>query len=98
MATSSPSSASVNTGLADYTTVGLEWSASAARTAHALRLAARHGAGSAAAARGAQQYFANPSAQLDYFVLNTHRPLFSDVRMRQAVNYAIDRRALAQRG
>jgi ABC-type transport system substrate-binding protein len=88
----------IEAGLADYTTVGLEWSASAARAAHASRLAARYGAGSAAAARGAQQYFANPSDQLDYFVLNTHRPLFSDVRLRQAVNYALDRRALAQRG
>jgi YVTN family beta-propeller protein len=88
----------IEAGLADYTGVGSLWSASAARAAHASRLAARYGAGSAAAARGAQQYFANPAAQLDYFVLNTHRPLFSDVRMRQAVNYAIDRRALAQRG
>ena len=88
----------IEAGLADYTTVGSGWSASAARAAHASRLAARYGAGSAAAARGAQQYFANPGAQLDYFVLNTHRPLFSDVHMRQAVNYAIDRRALAQRG
>lgn len=88
----------IEAGLADYTTVGSGWSASAARAAHASRLAARYGAGSAAAARGAQQYFANPAAQLDYFVLNTHRPLFSDARMRQAVNYAINRRALAQRG
>jgi YVTN family beta-propeller protein len=88
----------IEAGLADYTGVGSLWSASAARAAHASRLAARYGPGSAAAARGAQQYFANPAAQLDYFVLNTHRPLFSDVRMRQAVNYAIDRRALAQRG
>jgi peptide/nickel transport system substrate-binding protein len=88
----------IEAGLADYTGVGSLWSASAARAAHASRLAARYGAGSVAAARGAQQYFANPAAQLDYFVMNTHRPLFSDVRMRQAVNYAIDRRALAQRG
>jgi len=88
----------IEAGRADYTAVGLEWSASAARAAHASRLAARYGAGSAAAARGAQQYFANPSAQLDYFLLNTHRPVFSDVRRRQAVNYALDRRALAQRG
>ena len=31
-------------------------------------------------------------------MLNTHRPLFRDVRLRQAVNYAIDRRALARIG
>jgi ABC-type transport system substrate-binding protein len=36
--------------------------------------------------------------ELDYFFLNTHRTLFSDVRVRQAVNYAIDRRALAAVG
>ena len=36
--------------------------------------------------------------QLDFFYLNTHRPLFSNVRVRQAVNYAIDRRALAAAG
>jgi YVTN family beta-propeller protein len=88
----------IEAGLADYTPVGSSWSASAARSAHASRLAARYGTGSPAAARGAQQYYANPSDQLDYFVLNTHRPLFSDARMRRAVNYAIDRRALAQRG
>ncbi len=29
-------------------------------------------------------------------MLNTHRPLFRDVRLRQAVNYAIDRRKLAE--
>ena len=49
-------------------------------------------------ARGRQQYFVNPGLQLDFFVLNTHRTLFSDVRVRQAVNYAIDRRALARLG
>ena len=88
----------IEAGLADYTPVGLEASAGAASAAHLSQLAARYGAGSAAAARGAQQYFDNPASQLDYFVLNTHRPLFSDVRMRQAVNYAIDRRALARLG
>ena len=30
--------------------------------------------------------------------LNTHRALFRDVRVRRAVNYAIDRRALAKLG
>ena len=45
-----------------------------------------------------QQYFVNPGLQLDFFFLNTHRTLFSDVRVRQAVNYAIDRRALARLG
>ena len=68
------------------------------RLALASQLAARYGPGSPAAAHGNQQYFVNPQLELDYFVLNTHRPLFSDVRLRQAVNYAIDRRALAALG
>jgi peptide/nickel transport system substrate-binding protein len=88
----------IEAGVADYTPVGLEASAAAAMAAHLSQLADQYGARSAAAARGAQQYFANPSSQLDYFVLNTQRPLFRDVRMRQAVNYAINRRALAQLG
>ena len=90
--------AQIEAGTADYTAIGLETPASTTITALASRLAARYGPGSAAAAHGGQQYFVNPSLQLDYFVLNTHRPLFSDVRMRQAVNYAINRRALAQLG
>ena len=35
---------------------------------------------------------------LGYLELNTHRPLFASARMRQAVNYAIARRALARQG
>ena len=54
-------------------------------------LAARYGPGSRAARRGSQQYFVATHPQLDFFALNTHRPLFSGARMRQAVNYAIDR-------
>ena len=88
----------IEAGVADYTAVGLEAPASAAGATLLSQLAARYGARSAAAARRSPQYFAHPSTQLDYFVLNTHRPLFSDVRMRQAVNYAINRRALAHLG
>jgi peptide/nickel transport system substrate-binding protein len=66
--------------------------------ARAARLAARYGPDSAAAARGKQQYFVSPGDQLDFFFLNTHRTLFSDVRVRQAVNYAINRRALSRLG
>jgi ABC-type transport system substrate-binding protein len=62
------------------------------------QIAARYGPGSSAAKAGAQQFFVDPGPQLDYFVLNTHRPLFANVHMRQAVNYAIDRRALAALG
>lgn len=35
---------------------------------------------------------------LDFFALNTHRPLFADVRLRRAASYAIDRRAIAAQG
>jgi len=58
-------------------------------------LAHRSGAESEAARTGQQQYFLYPAPLLDYIVFNTNRPLFRDVRLRRAVNYAIDRRALA---
>jgi peptide/nickel transport system substrate-binding protein len=67
-------------------------------SANAAALASSYGAGSPAAKQGHQQFFVNTLPQLDAFVLNTHRPLFSDVRLRQAVNYAINRTALARLG
>jgi peptide/nickel transport system substrate-binding protein len=95
--------AAVKAGTADYTTLasgapspGAGLAGSVAAEASAL--AAQYGPFSPAALRGLQQYFVNPGLQLDYFVLNTHRPLFSDLRLRQAVNWAIDRRKLAQLG
>jgi YVTN family beta-propeller protein len=60
------------------------------------RLEQRYGPASAAARTGHQRYFVNPALDLEYFVLNTARPLFASARMRRAVNYAIDRRALVQ--
>jgi ABC-type transport system substrate-binding protein len=48
-----------------------------------------------AALGGRQQYFLYQAPLLDYVVFNTNRPLFRNVRLRRAVNYAIDRRALA---
>ena len=62
------------------------------------RLAARYGATSPAAARGGQRYFLNPRLAIAFLALNTSRPLFASARLRRAVNYAIDRRALARRG
>jgi peptide/nickel transport system substrate-binding protein len=89
----------IEAGSADYTVLGLDSSPSTTTIAGvASQLAARFGPGSAAAAHGRQRYFVNPILQLDAFFLNTRRPLFSDVRLRQAVNYAIDRRALAALG
>ena len=60
------------------------------------RLEARNGPQSAAARGGQQRFFSLPSLSIGYMALNTRRPLFSSVGMRQAVNYAIDRRALAR--
>jgi YVTN family beta-propeller protein len=96
--------ADVESGSADYTNLGLwTFSATGGSTARGIaaldsELAARYGPGSPAARGVGQRYFINPVLQLDYFDLNTHRPLFSDVRLREAVNYAIDRRALAALG
>ena len=89
--------AQIEAGTADFTDFSLYPSSPALATL-ATRLAARYGPGSLAARRGRQQYFVNPGLQLDYFALNTNRTLFSDVRVRQAVNYAIDRRSLARLG
>ena len=50
------------------------------------------------ARRGKQQYFVNPTLETDFIVFNTRRHLFADVHLRQAVNYAIDRHALAKTG
>jgi YVTN family beta-propeller protein len=88
--------ADVEAGTADYRPLGGPGPTDV--SAVAAQLAARYGPGSPAGARGGQQYFVNPQLTLSYLYLNTHRPLFSDVRLRQAVNYAIDRRALAQLG
>jgi len=88
----------VEAGTADYISVGLGSSASTTLTALASAVAQRYGPGSRAAVHGRQQYFVNTGAQLDTFILNTHRRLFSDPRMRRAVNYAINREQLAQFG
>jgi YVTN family beta-propeller protein len=83
--------AQVQTGTADY-------ASDDEVDSDAAMLAARYGPGSPAAKSGRQQYFVNAFPQLDSLALNTHRPLFADVRLRQAVNYAIDRAALARLG
>jgi peptide/nickel transport system substrate-binding protein len=84
--------AQVEAGNADYLADG------AVPAADATRLAARYGPGSPAAKKGRQQYFVKAGPQLDFFALNTHRPPFADVRLRRAVNYAINRAELARLG
>ncbi|OLE35827.1 MAG: hypothetical protein AUG48_09575 [Actinobacteria bacterium 13_1_20CM_3_68_9] len=43
-----------------------------------------------------QRLFVNPTVSLEYLVFNTRRALFRNARTRRAVNYAIDRPALAR--
>jgi peptide/nickel transport system substrate-binding protein len=81
----------VEAGNADYVLTGVD-------PAAVSRLARQYGPGSEAAKKGRQQYFLNPSPTLAFIALNTHRPLFRDVRLRKAVNYALDRRAIARLG
>ena len=81
----------IEAGTADYAIDGVD-------AADAATLAARYGPDSAAAKRGLQRFFVDPLLGFDFLTLNTHRPLFRDVQLRQAVNYAIDRRALARLG
>ena len=44
-----------------------------------------------------KQYSVYQAPLFDYFVFNTRRPLFRNPRLRRAVDYALDRRALAAR-
>jgi YVTN family beta-propeller protein len=60
------------------------------------RLLARYGPNSRAAASGRQRYFQAPAPNLSSLLFNPRRPLFARSAMRRAVNYAIDRRALAR--
>ena len=62
------------------------------------RLESAYGPDSEAAKAGRQQYFINEANGVRLLHMNTSRPLFSDVRLRRAVNYAIDRPALVAQG
>jgi hypothetical protein len=55
----------------------------------------RKGPGSAADRAGKQQYYPYDAPFVDTIVFNTARPLFRDQRLRRAVEYALDRPALA---
>ena len=60
------------------------------------RLIARYGPRSEAARAGRQELFTQPSLSTYSFVFNTRRGPFTDPRLRRAVNFAMDRRALAR--
>ena len=83
--------AQIEAGAADYALDGVPGASDA-------RLTRRFGPGSAAARAGRQRYFANPLLLTYFLALNTSRPLFATATMRRAVNYAIDRTALAHLG
>jgi YVTN family beta-propeller protein len=85
--------ARVVAGRADY--VPLEGARSGARVD---QLNIRYGLNSPPARRGHQQLFINPATEVDGLFLNTSRPLFANARLRRAVNYAINRRALTRFG
>jgi len=83
--------AEIEAGTADYAVDGLPRGAGPG-------LESRYGPGSKVARAGHQQYFISPANGVRILYMNTSRLLFSDVRLRRAVNYAIDRSALAAQG
>ena len=86
--------AAVEAGRADYVEPGPQEFASVP-DAGERRLLARYGPRSEAARAGRQQLFIQPTPTVYYFMFNTRRGPFTDLRLRRAVNYALDRRALA---
>ncbi len=81
----------IEAGTADYALDGLPRDA-------ASRLEAQYGPNSPAARAGHQQYFVSPANATLWLHMNTSRPLFANVRLRRAVNDAIDRAALVAQG
>jgi len=90
--------AEVQAGRADYANaaIGDQHFASSLSPATSAELIRRYGPHSAAARAGRQRYFVNRTLALQYLILNSRRPLFASPRMRKAVNYAVDRGALAK--
>jgi YVTN family beta-propeller protein len=88
----------VESGQADYANaaIGDQNFASSVSEGVKARLDRRYGRHSPAARAGHQRYFINRTLALQYLLLNSRRPLFASPRMRQAVNFAVDRSALAK--
>jgi ABC-type oligopeptide transport system substrate-binding subunit len=57
-------------------------------------LLAQFGPDSSAAKSDKQQYFVNPLLGFGYLAINTSRPPFDNLKIRQAISYAIDRPTL----
>ena len=81
--------AQIEAGQADYAADGVP-------PADAPRLAARYEAGHKGTNGRQPRYFSEPILGVAFLALNTSRPLFADSNLRKAVNYAIDRPALAR--
>ena len=86
--------AAVEAGRADYAVLNPP-SDPRVSAATERRLVKRYGPGSEAARAGRQRLFTQPAPNIYYFIFNTRRGPFADVRLRRAVNFAMDRRALA---
>ena len=86
--------AAVEAGRADYMQINAPTDPTVA-AATAAKLERQYGARSQAARAGRQQLFTQPAPNIYFFLFNTRRGPFADVRLRRAVNFAIDRRALA---
>jgi len=74
----------IRSGTADYAADGIP-------PASANELGGTVGPDSDVAGTDKQQLFVNPTLAFNYLGLNTTRPLFKDVKVRQAVAFAIDR-------
>lgn len=85
----------VEAGRADYVDLYLPLSPDVTPKTR-RRLMARYGPDSEAARAGHQQVFTQTRPGVFSFAFNTRRGPFADARLRRAVNYAIDRRALAR--
>lgn len=86
----------VEAGRADYVVLQPGFGSLQVSTQVADRLEASYGPGSEAARAGRQQLFTQSLPSVDTFAFNTHSGPFTDPRLRRAVNYAIDRPALAK--
>ena len=97
-ATPAHDAALVEAGRADYADdeLGQLVSAGAVSPTVDTRLERRYGPHSPAARSGRQRYFVNRNLTSVYLLLNARRPLFASARMRRAVNFAMDRPALAR--
>ena len=87
--------ADVEDGRADYVDLHPDLEAGVTMSTE-RRLEALYGPRSEAAEAGRQQLFTQPLPSVFSFIFNTRRGPFLDASLRQAVNYAIDRRALSR--